>query len=609
MRSAPDPLSPAQRALFWFLTIAVALSRLLARSASLWDWDEALFTTSMRDYDVVLHHPHPPGFPLYIVAARMVRFLAASDFRALQLVTLLGAMALFPLVVAYARELRISFPTALFAALLFSFFPNLWFYGGTAFSDIPATAVTMAACLFLLRGSRSRRDYYLGALLLGVATGFRSQSLLIGCAPALAATVARLTDPSAGIRRRWSDVAVACAIGATVIAISYGGAAWASSDPPYGYLRTCAAVQEWVKKVDSYLNPHRPALHALLGEFFVRPMRAGRIDIVVSVLASIGVLVAVVRRKIGVLLAILTFAPFMLLAWLLLDYNSIARYSVAYVAVHALLAAEGAAALGRPFSRLRRGLPLVVEGMILIVVTADYAAWTLPALREARRLAPTEAAMRWIGSHTRRDSPVVVAADVAPFAVCDLPSRRLDIVDLDRVPVIPDAGSVWYVTEGAGFSPRSRLFARPHGRIWELARRRYFEVAVGPATDLMVFASGWYGREGDGRNGWQWMGRRGVILLQPVAGRGRLALDVSAPSQLVGQATMTIRFNGAVADRVLIAGDPVERTLDLIPRQGVLNEVEISTDRVINPMREHISSDARDLGLQLHSVSWSAATP
>ena len=50
--------------------VVVALTRIWARSRSLWDWDEALFSIAVGNYDVVLHHPHPPGFPLYIALAQ-----------------------------------------------------------------------------------------------------------------------------------------------------------------------------------------------------------------------------------------------------------------------------------------------------------------------------------------------------------------------------------------------------------------------------------------------------------------------------------------------------------------------------------------------------------
>src|SRR5260221_3296707 len=104
---------------------------------SLWDWDEALFTLGMRAYDVTKHHPHPPGFPVFIGLAHLVRLVTPSDFRALQAISLVAGMCVFPAMFFLGRELRLRFETSLVAALLCAFFPNVWYFGGTAFSHVP----------------------------------------------------------------------------------------------------------------------------------------------------------------------------------------------------------------------------------------------------------------------------------------------------------------------------------------------------------------------------------------------------------------------------------------------------------------------------------------
>src|SRR5881628_3024935 len=92
----------------WLTTMLVAATRIAALARSPWEWDEMAFCLGVRGYDVIRHFPHPPGFPLYIAFAKIARLAAASDFRALQFIVLLGAIALFPLTVALARELGFS---------------------------------------------------------------------------------------------------------------------------------------------------------------------------------------------------------------------------------------------------------------------------------------------------------------------------------------------------------------------------------------------------------------------------------------------------------------------------------------------------------------------
>src|SRR5688572_19602995 len=78
--SAPAPLTRGQRAALVAAAVIAAGSRFLARGHSMWDWDEALFCLGVRDYNVVQHHPHPPGYPLFLAAAKLMRLAVDSDF-------------------------------------------------------------------------------------------------------------------------------------------------------------------------------------------------------------------------------------------------------------------------------------------------------------------------------------------------------------------------------------------------------------------------------------------------------------------------------------------------------------------------------------------------
>ena len=127
-----EPLSRTQRNVAMALGALVAVTRLLAVSRSMWDWDEALFTMGVRGYDVAQHHPHPPGYPLFIVAAKAVHLAVPDEFRAVQAVVVAAALALFPALFFLGRELRFPFAVAAGGAAICAFFPNVWYYGGTA---------------------------------------------------------------------------------------------------------------------------------------------------------------------------------------------------------------------------------------------------------------------------------------------------------------------------------------------------------------------------------------------------------------------------------------------------------------------------------------------
>ena len=123
-------MSRRERIALVVLTIVTAVTRWMALSTTPWDWDEYLFMLGMQHYDVASHHPHPPGFPLFIAFADLLRALGFGDFHALQAVAFLGAIAIVPATFFLCRELGMLPVPSLIAASFLAFFPNVWFYGG-----------------------------------------------------------------------------------------------------------------------------------------------------------------------------------------------------------------------------------------------------------------------------------------------------------------------------------------------------------------------------------------------------------------------------------------------------------------------------------------------
>src|SRR5439155_19368603 len=54
------------------LGILTVLSRLPYRARMLYNWDGVQFALALREYDVVKHQPHPPGYILYVGLGRVV---------------------------------------------------------------------------------------------------------------------------------------------------------------------------------------------------------------------------------------------------------------------------------------------------------------------------------------------------------------------------------------------------------------------------------------------------------------------------------------------------------------------------------------------------------
>lgn len=589
--SPPDSLTARQRALVWVTALFVVLTRLYALARTPWDWDEIQFSLGAHEFNSgLVHHPHPPGFPVYMFAAKIARPFAGSDFGACQTIVFLSACALFPLAFFLARELRFSFATSYAGALLFVFLPNIWFYGGTAFSDIPGVAVLLAAAMMLLRGCHRPRAFLVGAVLLGIAAGVRPQALFMGCAPFLVASWCRFLDRRSLLRIVAAGLLVIAATGAC-----YAGAALAS-DSIASYRAGLAFAREWNHQHDIWFSPGRPSLGTLLERVFVRPIFDGnRLPLVLSMLAGAGLIAGCFRARMSVWLAMAIFFPFVLVAWLMLDYNSIHRYSTGYALLWAILPAH---AIGVAAIPLRR-FATVAQIAIVAVLAASCAWWTLPALRDVRSsVSPPVAALTWARRHVPPANTIWIDDSLRPYAEYFLADRKVGVVK-DRAKLPPGRTGDVFVAEG--FEPGAATsFRRLRGRAWNVARQRYFEASVVPLPNLWAFGDGWHEQESDGELVWRWMGLRSEAMLQPLPGRARLAMTLAG----AGTPEIEVRLNDALLGRFRLTSQHRQYEWVVDARSDAPNRLVIVSSEAVNPAKQGQSDDARDLSAQLTALSW-----
>jgi len=439
-------VTPRQRAMVWTAAVIVAITRWPALSRTLWDWDEALFALAVRDYDVRLYHPHPPGFPLFIALAKLIPY--HDPFHALQAIVFVSSLFIFPAAYFLARELRASVFVGAASAIVLAFLPNVWFYGGTAFSDVPSMVLSLAACALLLRGRGSTRALIAGAIVLGIAAGIRPQNLIIAFVPFVLAFRAAWCAPPARSEKRAKMCAplVAVLITALIVIASYAGAAVASGGWS-GYSEALTTHERYIRETDSFLSPIRPSLIRVADDFFLRPFRAPVINIVVTLLA----IVALARRRQHTILAVAIFGPFLIFAWLFLDFHSTSRFSIAYMPMFAILAADGIDAARR------------ARAYVLAAVVAMLIIWTWPALLIVHRTpSPPVAALESVGNAT-----VYVDERLGAHAALLLREFR----EARQFPMGRPL-----VREGAG----AINFTRDRARLGGIVRDRYFEVSITP---------------------------------------------------------------------------------------------------------------------------------
>ncbi|MEO8036492.1 MAG: hypothetical protein ABI837_18795, partial [Acidobacteriota bacterium] len=438
-------LTPQQRAVTIAVAVVCALSRFAARARTLWDWDETQFCLGMRSFDVSNHHPHPPGFPVFIGLGRIARLFIHDDFRALQSVNLLAGILLFPAMFLLARELRFRFETALVAAGLCAFFPNVWFFGGTAFSDVPSLTLVVFAVAMLLRGCRSANAYLAGSLLLALAVGIRPQNFLIGLFPGALATWYRA-------RVAWRDVVFAALIGVVIVVTAFGGAVVATGGAG-PYMSAVSAHADYISNIDSFRSPDRPPLWRLFDRFFIKQYNEPVLSVIMSLFVMISLVTGLRQRdrRIGFLL--LTFAPFAFMAWLMLDRFSVSRFSIGYCAMFAILAADGIECVSG-----RHGGRILAMGAACIL---GFAAWTFPALGPVRNeVSPSVAAVQAVQKNLRRErDDLFVGFAMRPFVDYFLPGFPYHrVLDERGLPLSIAKRTPWLLTEIVRTTPHGFVF-------------------------------------------------------------------------------------------------------------------------------------------------------
>jgi len=176
------------------LGVLTGLSRLPYRARMLYNWDAVQFALALREYDVVKHQPHPPGYILYVALGRVVNMWLDNPTAAyVTLAVVFSGLTTF--VVYFLARAAYDRATALVAATLLAVSPLFWFYGsvGLTYAGEALCASTVAYFAFrALRGSET--DAWLAAGYLGLAGGVRQSILLLLLPLWLVATIV-------GIRR------------------------------------------------------------------------------------------------------------------------------------------------------------------------------------------------------------------------------------------------------------------------------------------------------------------------------------------------------------------------------------------------------------------------
>lgn len=386
--------------------VAILLTRIPFLPPTLEDIDSVNFALALEDFNPALHQPHPPGYPLFVAAARLLKLVVSDSTQALSLTSALSqSLLLLPL---WLLLRRLTTPaTAVWSCLLFYSCPLVWFNGVRPMSDSFGLLLTVTTQTFLLAGWSDPARFRWASVLTGLVPGARLQTVF-------------LTWPLwlvRSLRRRDLIAAGAVVLGLAAWIIPVGVASGGIN----AYFRSVTLVLTQAVDTEPLVgafNLNRGA-RALM-RAFLAPWGASWLGMVASALCAIGIWGVWRRAKTALAWAVVLFLPYLAFHIFIQETRHL-RYALAYMPLIAWLAAEGIALLARVAAKtLDRPLGLACVGAL----TACSAIMVLPALQEYHMTpSPPMAAVQALAAV--RPTPNAIATNYAFNRYLDWRKPRL----------------------------------------------------------------------------------------------------------------------------------------------------------------------------------------
>jgi Protein of unknown function (DUF2723) len=180
---------------------AAVVTRVPFAARRLWDHDSVQFALGVEKYDLAAHHPHPPGYPLYIAVLKVLARLGVDSLHGMValsiLAAVLGAALIVPLTARLAwaaagvaggadvaggdrRGLAAgSVRAGALAAALYVFNPLLWFYDELPLVYAVEGGMAVALAYAALRMAEGRRHFLAACAAFALAGGVRPSTLVL----------------------------------------------------------------------------------------------------------------------------------------------------------------------------------------------------------------------------------------------------------------------------------------------------------------------------------------------------------------------------------------------------------------------------------------------
>ena len=562
-----------------FLVIAAIHYSSLPKT--IWEYDECLFALGVEDYRPLIHFPPPPGYPIYMAAAKVVALFTGGDaFRALLILSVITLAAGLAAWFFAFKEITGSIPAGILGTAILYLSPALLMSGVLPESDSGALALFGLAAY-----ACARRNPQFAAIACAACVGWRQQ-FAIAIVPMFFVALAFMKD--------WRERGRAVGTFAAVCVL------WlmpliVATDGPEGFWKWLSGQAMYYASHDSHLSRSGYSPSLIFLRFAAHPWGPKFLSIPLLALAAGGALMLVLRKnKLAWPLATgcIVYLAFALAT---MDPADAVRYAIPALPAIALFAA----------------VPLVKFALIGALIGASYFAgainYTLPVLRaRATFAAPPVLAAKWIRAHVPKNAIVLYDLPLRPhadFLLREWKSMRIaaGLLKYGGDPTVPmiifadgERGNAQGVTYTWPDTDAYRKLTRQHyGAVSAIvfppeARYKVIE-GISPPE-----------RSRDG-SAWRWVAKRGVIEL-PDLGASSVRLTFHAPGDYpLGENRIRVRVHGREAMTTVQTKGDAQLVLP-IPRGRVRIEIEPEKSFVPAQLPGAINRDARTLSVMLTGV-------
>ena len=346
--------------------------------ASLEDLDSINFALGLHEFDVAKHQPHPPGYPVFIVLARLVYAVVPSEAQALAAVSVVGgALAIVAMVRVFQAWTDLTAPrwVPMGATVLAATSPLFWLTAARPLSDTMGLAASLGVQAMALKAAT---DAGLGvaALGAGLSGGIRSQAIWLTVPTILFAVAARV---SARARLR---AAAHAAAGFAIGVLTWAVPLVVLSDGPAAYLRALAAQgsEDLTGVTMLATSPSPRQLARAVYYACIAPWAAWPLGAAVVIAALVGLVLLARSGRRSLLILAVAFGPYAAFDILFQEMVT-TRYALPLVVPTAFLAVRGTAALPNRVGSLMTVAAAAASLMLTGPAVMAYASTPAPAFR------------------------------------------------------------------------------------------------------------------------------------------------------------------------------------------------------------------------------------